>query len=235
MSDQILLIPFGQRVRQLLGEQKWSNAELAKRSHLPPSLVSRLLGGKRKPAVKHGLAIAQAFSMSLGQLVLETDAVYLLRDNVPMQDFNREVDERVKAQTEVACLQAELGSLRAEREMLNRAVAELEETLAGKAQELVRTKESLRKEQLLRTLAGQEKAQALLERNEERSRADDNYRAWYQLNRQLVLLRESLAKEKNLVKWGWLTTFLGTLGGMLVGASLPDGSGNSSSSRKRIT
>jgi transcriptional regulator with XRE-family HTH domain len=64
----------GERVRQLLRERNWSQAQLAEASGLDPSVVSRALGGERPWKKEHIACIAAALSKAPKELVSGTDA-----------------------------------------------------------------------------------------------------------------------------------------------------------------
>jgi transcriptional regulator with XRE-family HTH domain len=64
----------GERVRQLLRERSWSQAQLAEASGLDPSVVSRALGGERPWKKEHIACIAAALSKAPEELVAGTDA-----------------------------------------------------------------------------------------------------------------------------------------------------------------
>lgn len=62
------------RVRQLLKDRGWSQAQLAQASGLDPSVLSRLLGGERPWGTEHIACVAAAMSKTPEQLVGGTDA-----------------------------------------------------------------------------------------------------------------------------------------------------------------
>jgi transcriptional regulator with XRE-family HTH domain len=64
----------GERVRQLLRERNWSQAQLAEASGLDPSVLSRALGGERPWKKEHIACIAAALSKAPDELVAGTEA-----------------------------------------------------------------------------------------------------------------------------------------------------------------
>ena len=64
----------GDRIRQLLRERSWSQAQLAEASGLDPSVLSRALGGERPWKQEHIACIAAVLSKAPEELVAGTDA-----------------------------------------------------------------------------------------------------------------------------------------------------------------
>lgn len=63
---------FGDRVRQLRQERRWSQAELSNRSYISTPHISSIESAKRHPSLEYALRLAAAFGVPLQALCDET-------------------------------------------------------------------------------------------------------------------------------------------------------------------
>jgi transcriptional regulator with XRE-family HTH domain len=105
---------FSRRVRTLLEAKKLTQAELAQRTGLDGSLVSKLLTdtdtSRRDPLLEHILSIARALEITPRELVAGTTAEKVLNEWVPRDELEAESKTRAEAQARATNLETELAA-----------------------------------------------------------------------------------------------------------------------------
>jgi len=96
-------------VASALDSTGWSQAELSRRSGLPPAVISRILSEKRSPTSGHLDRIAHAFGRNAREMFGSTDVASSITAWVPrveLEMLQRELDDVRTVNRE---LEAELG------------------------------------------------------------------------------------------------------------------------------
>jgi transcriptional regulator with XRE-family HTH domain len=215
---------FVQRVRSLMTERRMTVGDLAERSELDPSLVSRLLAAtvsaRREPRIEHILALARAFEITPGELVEGTEGALVLRAWVPREEFDAEATARVQAQTQAAESRTELAGARAEIDGLRQTISELSGGLAQVRHQLDASQRSMRDASLARDVAIARATQAIAERDQSLRERDTYYRAWSNMNSRALQLQRDLAGAKNSAAVGWVAALFA--GGAAIVAAADD-------------
>ncbi len=227
---------FARRVRDLLEGKRVSLSELAEKSELAPSLVSKLLteteSARREPRLEHVLVIARVLEMPPGELVAGTDAESLLGEWVPRTEFEAESKARITAQADSAKLRTELAGTTAEAKALRNNVEQLSRSLDDATKKLAEVEARARREagtlRVARDAAESKFQAAMTERDQAWEQARTNYLAWANANSRVQHLQRELVEAKEV---GWLKTLVGTVGGAIVGAAAAD-PGTSSAPRR---
>lgn len=211
---------FAQRVRELMSERRMTQAELAEKAELAPSLVSKLLteseGSRRDPRVEHILALARAFELTPGLLVAGTTAAGVLSDWIPRIELEAESKLRAEAQSEAARLRTELAGICSEAQTLGGEVERLAENLAklqGAADHAAR--ESAVELARLRAQV----ASALEERDTALEQARVNYSAWASVKSHAEQLQRDLRGARKSADTAKALALIGTFGGIVLGSA----------------
>ncbi|HXK16721.1 MAG TPA: helix-turn-helix transcriptional regulator, partial [Polyangiaceae bacterium] len=144
---------FSHRVRAILERDKITQGELAQRSELDGSLVSKLLtdtdASRREPRIEHIIAIASALEITPRELVAGTEAEKVLGEWIPRAELAAESKIRAQAQaratnleTELVGAKAEASAAKVEITSLTRRLGELE---AAAGRELATTRIALQR------------------------------------------------------------------------------------------
>jgi transcriptional regulator with XRE-family HTH domain len=226
----------GDRIRQLLRDRNWSQAQLAQASGLDPSVLSRALGAERPWRKEHVACVAAALSKTPAELIADTDA------NLPTTDSDIDAEfvstltrahgalvaENSRCSEEVAALRRQLDRLddegrkrdllyeevrlELEREKRMRSTAETEKRASGTREALL-----VREVGTLKSLCASLRAE-LDSTRAQLSHAQTSYSQAVELvNRNYVVAKDL---ERRLSATTGVATVTGILGlAMLVGSS----------------
>lgn len=192
---------FAARVREILRDRGMTIAQLAEQAELDPSLTSRLLAEnastRRDPRPEHVIAIARALEKAPSDLAVGTDAESALADWIPRAELTREIDARLAAQKEASDERTAAAIAREEARVYRAQVDQLSSEQARVADDLA--KERMAHARTVRERDAQiaavrgEVASLQAERDAERARAAQNYRAWSAANSALEGARRNAA------------------------------------------
>ncbi len=218
---------FAQSVRRMLDAKGLSLAELAERTELAPSLLSKLLtetdAARREPRLEHVLAIARALEVAPRELVLGTVAESLLGEWVPRSEFDEESKARSTAQTQAAEFRTELAGARSEAKTLRSTVDRLSQDVAVATRRAADVEATARRESTAlrvgRESAEAKLASALMERDQALTLARQNYGAWANARSQVLQMQREVADAKGSASTAWMAALVGTVGGAILGAA----------------
>jgi transcriptional regulator with XRE-family HTH domain len=228
MTDQTLAQQaadaFARRVRGLLDARRMSISDLAQRSELEPSLVSKLLtetdAVRRDPRLEHVLVIARALEVGPRELVAGTGAEALLGEWVPRAELEAESLARTQAQTDAAASRTELAGARGESATLTATVAQLTQQLVTSTRRLGEVEAANRREQMsLRIAKDAAEAKflaALKERDLALECARENYFAWANARSQILQMQREVREAKSAVA---ITAIVSGIGGAILSAA----------------
>ena len=83
---------FKNKIAQLLAERNLKPADLCRITSIPTSLMSNYLTGKVSPKLDNAIKIADAFNVSLDELVGKNDGEFLTADESELISKFRELD-----------------------------------------------------------------------------------------------------------------------------------------------
>ena len=87
---------FSERLKVLLKTNNMSQSDLCKKTGIPTSLMSNYCSSKKSPALNNAIAMADAFKVTLDDLVGRTNAT-----NVNLSDAHKKVVRQVEQLTDV--------------------------------------------------------------------------------------------------------------------------------------
>jgi transcriptional regulator with XRE-family HTH domain len=219
-----------ERIRRLMAERGFNQTTLAAKVGMDRTELNRTLGGKRQPRPQELSWIAQAFGISIDELLKEVDLpVALRKTRDELEELTRRVldaeAERDRSRLELKALDSERGG---ERARWQQGRAELVSETARLRTECERQVAQLRRD-------GETRERALasaLRTEQEASRkakedlananllADRNYRAAKALEAQLAGTQQQIAQERSQkVATGVLVGLAGMLLGGAMGSS----------------
>lgn len=216
---------FSRRLRALLDEKRVTQAELAEKADLAPSLISKLAAeseeSRREPRLEHVFAIARALEMPPRELVVGTTAEVLLDEWVPRDELQAEAQARAEAQAAAAALRTELAGARREIEELKGEIDQTLKKLAAAMQQSTDLEAINRKERTARGVAESKLAAAITERDHALAEAKASYKALVNLHslhkkvvRELFEAKANLSEAKaNAAEGKWISALLGGLVG----------------------
>jgi transcriptional regulator with XRE-family HTH domain len=214
---------FSHRVRTLADKKALSQAELAKRSELDGSLVSKLLtdseASRREPRIEHIISIARALGATPRELVAGTTAEAILGEWVPRKELEAESKVRADAQAHVSNLETELAASRAEIRVLKVEVSSLTQRIGDFEVAAGRQIADLR---VANEVAEAKRAAALSQRDHAVQVATDGQAALATAKSHLLQAQREITAARGSASAGWITAFLGTLGGIALGAAVED-------------
>lgn len=212
---------FARRLRAVMSQQGIVSAVLAKRAGLTPSLLSRLITGtestRREPQLEHILALARGLEIAPAELVAGTEAEHVLGRWIPREEFEKEVQTRLQAQTQCLELRTDLAGLRSELKSLAGELDQTSQEAAKASQREVEARKEQAKLRSERDAAVARLSVALHERDQAWELARRNYDAWAQAQTWILHLKRQVDESKGAA---WLSGLVGAgLGAILANAA----------------
>lgn len=211
---------FSRRVRADLETKHMTVAQLAEKSDLDASLVSKLLTetdtSRREPRVEHIIAIARALDKTPHELASGTTAEAVLGDWVPRAELEKESAARVQAQARAGNLETELAASRAE---VTAAKNELTRYSQQVADYELKTKREI--SSLKVTCAGVEAqlGACTVERDKAVAEVVQLKIELASTQSQFQKAHSEMVEARGSQAAAWMTAFVGTFGGYAIGAA----------------
>jgi transcriptional regulator with XRE-family HTH domain len=214
---------FSKRVRTLAESKKLTQSELAQRAELDGSLVSKLLtdtdASRREPRIEHIISLARALEVTPRELVAGTTAEVVLGEWVPRRELEDESKSRAQAQARVTNLETDLAAANAEVRVLKVEVSSVTKRLGELEAAAGRQIAELR---VAHQVAEAKLAAALSERDHAVRVATQGQAALATAKSHLLQAQRELTAARGSASAGWITAFIGTLGGIALGAAAED-------------
>lgn len=212
---------FARRIRAVMSQQGIVSAVLAKRAELTPSLLSRLITGtestRREPQLEHVLALARGLEISPAELVAGTEAEHVLGQWIPREEFEKEVQTRLQAQTQCLELRTDLAGHRSELKSLAGELDQTSQEAAKASQREVEARKEQAKLRSERDAAVARLSVALQERDQSWELARRNYDAWAEAQTWILHLKRQVDEAKGAA---WISGLVGAgVGAILANAA----------------
>jgi transcriptional regulator with XRE-family HTH domain len=195
-------------------------AELARRSGLDPSLLSRLAAKdratRRAPNLEHVLALARALGVTAPELVAGTDAAGVFSDWLPRSTFEAEVAARLEAQRTHDEARGKLAAAEGELSVVREQLQQAERRASDEARR-ARAAEA-RVGELLALNRLQEEDLRIV-----RHRLDHAEKAWAGLQARFAHVQQQLASAKSAASAAAGLALVGTIVGGVLGHALGSG------------